>query len=285
MASQLGPPPLQSKWRPPAPLSSSRYPRVAFATRVHQRLPLLSPGHGDVRRRGTVDEPTKLRSIATLRLYGSCDPAVKLRHRMDLHDGQCRWLLHMGHSGGAGRSWSTRALASNRRGRRRTLLHEPADLLAQAGITGTGVTDVILTHLHYDHAGGLDQFPVAQFHLQDDEMSSRRDAHVPCPSARPLKQTTSNAVRLAFKGRGFHKGDAACSRGRPAPHRRSFRVAVVRVATARACWCWPRCVSLLGEPVRRAPFPIVYHMGEMLDGFVCCVTIGRRQSRSAHSRP
>ncbi len=33
------------------------------------------------------------------------------------------------------------------------------------------IRDVIITHLHYDHAGNLDRFPNARFHLQDREMS------------------------------------------------------------------------------------------------------------------
>ena len=33
------------------------------------------------------------------------------------------------------------------------------------------VTDVILTHLHYDHGGNLDRFPAARFHVQDREVA------------------------------------------------------------------------------------------------------------------
>lgn len=43
--------------------------------------------------------------------------------------------------------------------------------LREAGIDRLGVTDVILTHLHYDHAGGMDDFPNARFHIQDAEMA------------------------------------------------------------------------------------------------------------------
>jgi glyoxylase-like metal-dependent hydrolase (beta-lactamase superfamily II) len=31
--------------------------------------------------------------------------------------------------------------------------------------------DVIITHMHYDHVGTFFDFPAAQFHLQDAEMS------------------------------------------------------------------------------------------------------------------
>ena len=43
--------------------------------------------------------------------------------------------------------------------------------LRAAGIDHLLVEDVILTHLHYDHAGSLGVFPNAKFHLQDSELA------------------------------------------------------------------------------------------------------------------
>ena len=43
--------------------------------------------------------------------------------------------------------------------------------LRAAGIDHLLVEDVILTHLHYDHAGSLGTFPNARFHVQDAEMA------------------------------------------------------------------------------------------------------------------
>src|ERR1035437_8474091 len=40
--------------------------------------------------------------------------------------------------------------------RGRTFLRNPADLLQSIGIEADTVRDVVLTHLHYDHAGNLD---------------------------------------------------------------------------------------------------------------------------------
>ena len=40
-----------------------------------------------------------------------------------------------------------------------------------SSIDVNAVEDVILTHLHYDHAGNFDRFPNARFHLQEREMA------------------------------------------------------------------------------------------------------------------
>ncbi|HVV47989.1 MAG TPA: MBL fold metallo-hydrolase, partial [Bryobacteraceae bacterium] len=59
--------------------------------------------------------------------------------------------------------------AATRRGRE--LLRNPADALPLIGMQAGQVTDIVLTHLHYDHAGNLDRFPNARFHLQDRDLS------------------------------------------------------------------------------------------------------------------
>jgi glyoxylase-like metal-dependent hydrolase (beta-lactamase superfamily II) len=55
--------------------------------------------------------------------------------------------------------------------RGREFLRCPTEGLAMIGIDASCVSDVIITHLHYDHAGNLGRFPEARFHLQDLEMS------------------------------------------------------------------------------------------------------------------
>src|SRR5262249_9186976 len=55
--------------------------------------------------------------------------------------------------------------------RGRELLRTPARALQDAGIDPGETKDVILTHMHWDHAGGLKYFPRATFHLQTSEMS------------------------------------------------------------------------------------------------------------------
>ncbi|HET9372739.1 MAG TPA: N-acyl homoserine lactonase family protein [Vicinamibacterales bacterium] len=47
----------------------------------------------------------------------------------------------------------------------------PSDALQALGITPDAVTDVILTHSHWDHADGADLFPKAAIWIQKDEYS------------------------------------------------------------------------------------------------------------------
>jgi glyoxylase-like metal-dependent hydrolase (beta-lactamase superfamily II) len=54
-------------------------------------------------------------------------------------------------------------------GRRLPGYTSPAELLAGIGIAAEEIQHVILTHLHWDHAGGVDLFPNAAFYVQRQE--------------------------------------------------------------------------------------------------------------------
>lgn len=101
-----------------------------------------------------------------------------------------------------------------RRGRR--MERTPAEGLALAGIDAAGVSDVILSHVHWDHAGGQDFFPAARFHLQDAEMSY---ATGPCMCEPRLALgfepgDISGLVEKLFARRlVFHRGDAELAPG------------------------------------------------------------------------
>ncbi|MQB07957.1 N-acyl homoserine lactonase family protein [Agrobacterium tumefaciens] len=95
--------------------------------------------------------------------------------------------------------------------RGRTLLIHPVDALRRLGIAPSDITDVIITHLHYDHAGNLGDFPNAKFHIQDREMAygtGRCMCHE--RMRRPFAaEAVVDAVRLVFTDRmSFHDGDA-----------------------------------------------------------------------------
>ncbi len=54
--------------------------------------------------------------------------------------------------------------------RGRSIMMLPSERLSQLGVNAWEVEDVIITHLHYDHAGTLRDFPKARFHIQETEM-------------------------------------------------------------------------------------------------------------------
>jgi|TARA_R110002126_G_scaffold86592_1_gene209008 glyoxylase-like metal-dependent hydrolase (beta-lactamase superfamily II) len=54
------------------------------------------------------------------------------------------------------------------RGRR--LVHDPVTALRRIGIAPEEVTDIVISHMHVDHAGNIEQFPSATVHVQDSEV-------------------------------------------------------------------------------------------------------------------
>lgn len=51
------------------------------------------------------------------------------------------------------------------------LLHHPGEMLHKVGVDPREINTVILSHLHYDHAGCLDLFPSATFVVQISEVA------------------------------------------------------------------------------------------------------------------
>src|SRR5436305_10576592 len=48
-------------------------------------------------------------------------------------------------------------------------LIKASEAIAKLGISAADITDVIITHMHWDHADGMDQFPNAKIWIQKDE--------------------------------------------------------------------------------------------------------------------
>ncbi len=156
--------------------------------------------------------------------------------------------------------------------RGRTLLAEPADLLRRLGIDPAQVEEVVLTHLHYDHAGTLRDFPRARFHLQDREAAfatGRCMCHPVLRAAYDVEDTVA-LVRSVYAGRVcFHDGDSRLADGLWLHHigGHTAGLQVVRVWTRRG---WVVLASdaahLYGNMERALPFPIVHDVERMLEG-------------------
>src|SRR5262249_33105638 len=55
------------------------------------------------------------------------------------------------------------------KGRGITDFIKPSDTLAKLGLSPADITDVIITHMHWDHADGVDLFPNAKVWIQKEE--------------------------------------------------------------------------------------------------------------------
>lgn len=157
--------------------------------------------------------------------------------------------------------------------RGRTLVHPPAEGLKALDVDPGTVEDVIITHMHYDHAGNHDLFPRARYHLQDREMAyctGRCMCHAMLSGAYE-PEDVATMVRRVFEGRvRFHDGDSEIAPGITVHlvggHTNGLQV--VRVRTRRG---WVVLASdathLYANMDRGQPFPIVHNVGDMLEGF------------------
>lgn len=120
--------------------------------------------------------------------------------------------------------------------RGRTIERPPRDGLTMLGVRAEAIADVIVTHLHYDHAGTLDHFPAARFHLREAELAYTTGR---CTSYAELRRPYSvdhvcGMARRVFEGRvAFHDGEIApgVTLHRIGVHAKGIQC--VRVATAR----------------------------------------------------
>jgi len=100
--------------------------------------------------------------------------------------------------------------------RGRIITRSVNDGLRAAGIDHLLVEDVILTHLHYDHAGSLSTFPNARFHVQDAEMAFATGRHVCDREVRaPFDgEPVAQLVRKVYSDHVvFHDGDEQLAPG------------------------------------------------------------------------
>lgn len=159
------------------------------------------------------------------------------------------------------------------RTRRRNFLRCPIQALASLGADPAEVRDVIITHLHYDHAGNFHRFPNARFHLQEKEMSYATGRHMrPGRLAHGYNvEDVVGMVRLNFAGRlDLYSGDRELAPGVSVHHvgGHTMGIQCVRVFTERGWIVLASDVSHYYENLASGrPFSSAFHVGEMIDGF------------------
>jgi glyoxylase-like metal-dependent hydrolase (beta-lactamase superfamily II) len=95
--------------------------------------------------------------------------------------------------------------------RKRKFLRCPTKGLAALGVEAGKIETVILSHLHYDHAGNLDLFPKAEFIVQDAEVNFATGRYMRYKAARQAFEAKDVAQLLHANYAGrvrFFDGDA-----------------------------------------------------------------------------
>ncbi len=157
--------------------------------------------------------------------------------------------------------------------RGRTFLRCPTEGLKLIGIDAKEVEDVIITHMHYDHAGNLEKFPKARFHIQDEELAyvtGRAMTHQVLRRSFSINDV-SRMVRLVYGDRVvFHRGDDEIVSGvsvhHIAGHTRGLQS--VRVNTARGFVLVASDAAHYYENLEKeTPFATLENMYLMLEGY------------------
>ncbi len=159
------------------------------------------------------------------------------------------------------------------RRRKRNFLRAPAEGLKLLGVEASSVADVIITHLHYDHAGNLGQFPRARFHLQDREMAYATGRYMGLPFFSHAYEADDvvAAVRMVYAGQVvFHDGDSEIVPGITVHHigGHTRGLQAVRVWT-RLGWLVlaSDAAHYFANMLENRPFPIVADVTQMADGW------------------
>jgi len=156
---------------------------------------------------------------------------------------------------------------ASRRGRTVTAL--PREVLKHCGVDAETVETLIVTHLHYDHAGTLPDFPAARFHLQDAEMAYATGRCMCDPSMRlPFSADhVCEMVKSVYSGRvQFHDGDGEVAPGVSVHHTpgHSKGMQSVRVMTANGPLVLAGDTAHFYENFeKRKPFPLLHSLEDM----------------------
>jgi glyoxylase-like metal-dependent hydrolase (beta-lactamase superfamily II) len=161
--------------------------------------------------------------------------------------------------------------AAAARSRGRTLIRPVAEGLAVIDVDPTGVSDLVITHMHYDHAGNVALFPGARVHVQDAELAyctgrAMTHQHLAAPFE---AENVVQMVRRVFDARViFHAGDSVLYPGVTLHHLPGHTpgLQAVRVETGRGPVVLASdAAHFWANLERETPFPIVADVPRYLE--------------------
>ena len=163
------------------------------------------------------------------------------------------------------------AEAAQRRGR--TMLRSPREGMVRLGVAADSVTDVVITHLHYDHAGHTALFPRARFWVQEKELAFTTGKYM-CHGFFRLAYEREDV--LAMVGHLFDQrvqpvdGDVLLKPG-ISLHWVGGHTAGLQVVRVQTSAGWVLLASDLfhyyANREQAAPFPIVFRPEQTLEAF------------------
>ena len=142
--------------------------------------------------------------------------------------------------------------------------------LEAVGVRPDAVADVVLTHMHWDHAGNNGLFPQARYHVQDREMgfcTGRCMCHAFMRRPFEVEDVTAMVRRVHAGNVQFHDGSGEVAPGVTVHlvggHSQGLQVA--RVRTARGWVVLASDASHYYANMEQArPFPLLTSLSEML---------------------
>jgi glyoxylase-like metal-dependent hydrolase (beta-lactamase superfamily II) len=159
------------------------------------------------------------------------------------------------------------------RRRGRELVADPIEVLGELGVVAEEVRDVVLTHLHYDHAGRLGAFPRARFWVQESELAFWTGRHAARGEYGRIVEPADvvELVRLNFERRvRFVSGDASMAPGVSlhlvGGHAPGLQVVRVQTADGPVVLA-SDATHFYANLAEDRPFALVHHLDAMYDAF------------------
>ncbi|OWT56230.1 N-acyl homoserine lactonase family protein [Candidimonas nitroreducens] len=149
----------------------------------------------------------------------------------------------------------------------------PAQALAGLGYAPECVTDLVITHMHWDHLGNLEKFPKARFHVHKREIAHATGCAMCQPTLRrpyDVSQVCSVIKALYADRVQFNHGETRIAPGITLHHVGGHTpgLQVVRVRTRRGHVVLASdALHFYANSLLSNPFPVVVDVQDYLEAF------------------